>query len=168
MALILERVNIVEGFPPVDLSAAAKDGDWVGLRHYRRVAVVFAGGVGTSGEDPVLTIEQAQDASGTGAKALNFTTVYVKQSATDLSDVTGWTKVVQAEGNTYTSGTGAEEALIWVVEFQASDLDVANGYRYVRGRLNDVGVGAQPGYLFYLLADPAHQAAPENALDPLA
>lgn len=166
-SLILERLQIVEGFPAVDLQTAANNGDYVSLKNYDRVAVVFVSGIGTAGDDPTLTIQQAQDVSGTGAKALNFATIYRKQAATNLTGTGQWTKTTQTAANTYTNGTSAEESLIWVVEFKASDLDVANAFDCIRATVADIGNNAQPGYLFYLLADPRYPDAPANMLSAI-
>ena len=168
MTMLLERLNIIEGVPPVDLSVGANNGDWVSLKNYNRIAIVFVSGVGTAGDDPTVTIQQAQDVAGAGAKALNFTTIYSKQAATDLSGTGTWTKTTQTAANTYTNATAAEQALIWAVELQATDLDVDNAFDCVRATVADVGVNAQSGYLFYLLGEPAHALAPENMLSAIA
>lgn len=160
-------IDLVEGWVPVDLSAGANTGDWVSLRDWERVLVVFFSAVGTAGQDPTLTIQQAQDNAGTGAKALTFDTIYRKQAATSLAAVGTWTKTTQTAANTYTEGTSAEQDLIWVVEIQASDLDVDNGFDFVRATVADVGAAAQLGYLLYILAGPKHAHAPENVLSPL-
>lgn len=162
MAFMLgNTADIVEGFPCVDLSTAANNGDWLSLKNARKVAVVFVSGVGTAGDDPTLTIKQATDVSGTSAKALNFTTIYRKQAATSLAAVDTWTKTTQSAGDSYTNDTAAEESLIWVVEFDPSDLDVANGFDCIQGSVADVGTNAQPGYLFYAVY-PNEQAAPDS------
>jgi len=166
--MLLERVNIVEGFPPVDLSTAANNGDWISLKNYRSVVVLFHSGVGTNGQDPTLTIEQAKDVSGTGVKALNFTTIYRKQAATDLSGTAKWTKTTQAAANTYTNTDAAEQSALWAVEFSAADLDVANGFDCIRATVADVGANAQPGSLHYILADPRYASAPEDMASAIA
>lgn len=162
---LLERLTIVEAFPPVDLqtgTAGLRTGDWVNLKNYREVAVCFASGLGTAGDDPTITIEQASSATGTGAKALNFTTIYRKQAATNLAAVASWTKTTQSAGNTYTNDTSAEEDCLWVVEFDAADLDVAGGFTFVRVSVNDVGGNAQSGYAFYVLGEGRHETAAVN------
>jgi len=165
---ILEMLNIIEGFPAVDLQTADNNGDYVSLKNYRHVAVVFVSGLGTNGQDPTLTIQQAQDVSGTGVKSLNFTTIYRKQAATNLSAVGAWTKTTQAAANTYTNTDAAEQSLIWVVEFDADELDVDNSFDCIRATVADVGGAAQPGYLFYLLSQPRYPAAPESMLSAIA
>lgn len=162
MTLTLEKMQIVEGFPPVDLSAAANNGDWVSLKNYKHIAIVFASGVGTAGDDPVLTILQAQDVSGTGSKALNINTnkVFKKQAATSLAGTGQWSSAsANVSTNTLTNDTAAEQALLWVVEFDSDELDADNGFDCVRATVADVGSNAQPGYLFYLLSEPRYGSA---------
>jgi hypothetical protein len=169
-SLILERFQIVEGFPAVNLATAANNGDYVSLKHAARVAVVFTSGIGTAGEDPVLTIQQASDVSGTGAKALNIPTAsaFKKQAATSLAAVAAWSSASgDVSTNTLTNATSAEESALWVVEFTADELDVDNGFDCIRATVADVGTGAQTGYLFYLL-ELKEQAAPTLAVNCIA
>ena len=85
--IIGNLVDIVEGWPPVDLQDGNNTGDWVSLKNAERVAVVFVSGIGTNGQDPTLTLQQASDVSATGVKDLTFTTIYRKQAATSLAAV---------------------------------------------------------------------------------
>lgn len=165
---LLAGLQIAEGFIPVDMSAAANDGDWVSLENFRSCLVVLYKAVGTAGQDPTLTIEQATSAAGGGAKALNFTRVHSKQAATNLQGTGQFTKVEQAAANTYTHTDGAEQAALWVVEIQSDDLDKANDFKFIRGRVADVGAAAQLGSLLYILGNPRYETAPENAPSVLA
>lgn len=160
-------VDIVEGFPPVDLQTGANNGDFISLKNALRAAVVFVSGLGTAGQDPTLTLEQASAVAGGDAKALNFTTIYRKQAATSLAAVSAWTKTTQAAANTYTNGTAAEQDLIWVVEIDPNDLDVANAFDCIRATVADVGGAAQPGYLFYLV-QPKTATAPADVPSHIA
>jgi len=165
---ILEQLQIVEGFMPVDLQDGANTGDYVSLANYKHVAVVFMSTVGTAGDDPTLTIVQATDVAAGGAKALNFTTIYRKQAAASLASTGAWTKTTQTAANTYTNVTAAEQDLIWVVEFDADELDVDNGFCCIMASVADVGGNAQLGTMFYLLSEPRYAAAPESMLSALA
>jgi len=159
MKLFTEQAQLVAGFVPVNLATAANSGDYVSLKNYRHVAIVFFKGEGTAGDDPTLTVQQASAVAGTGAKALNFTTVYTKQGA-DLAAVGGFTKVTQTAGNTYTDATSAEVQAIWVVEFNAEDLDSEGGFDCVTASVADVGTNAQIGALLYILSEPRFTPPP--------
>lgn len=172
MSLILERFQIVEGFPAVDLQTGANNGDYISLKHAKSVAIVFTSGVGTAGDDPTLTIQQASDVAGTGAKALNVVTtpvqVWKKQAATSLAAVAAWTDASgDASTNTVTNATSAEQSALWVVEFTPDQLDVDNAFDCIRATVADVGGNAQPGYLFYLV-ELKEQRYPSNAVSLIA
>lgn len=170
MSLILENIQIVEGFPAVDLSAGANNGDWVSLRDYKHVAILFTSGIGTAGQDPTVTVQQAQDNAGTGAKALNINTkkVFKKQAATNLASVGQWSDAsADVTNNTWTHADAAEQSVLLIIEFDADELDVDNGFYYVRATIADVGANAQPGYLCYLLSEPRYPASPTNMVSAL-
>jgi hypothetical protein len=168
MTRLLERLQLVEGFPAVDLSSGNKTGDWVSLVKYGRAIVLFTSGVGTNGDDPTLTIEQAKDVAGTSPKSLTFTRLYKKQAATNLTATGQWTEVTQAAANTYTNTDAAEQSALWAVEFSADELDVNNGYTALRATVADVGGNAQPGYLLYILGDPRFPAGPDAQQSAIA
>lgn len=149
MRMILENMDVISGFLPVDLQTGANTGDWISLSNIDRFAVIFFKGVGTAGDDPTLTIQQATAVAGTGAKALDFTTIYTKQD-TVLTSVGQWTKVTQAAANTYTDATSAEDAALWAVEFTGADLDANNDFDCINASVADVGGNAQLGCLLYL------------------
>lgn len=158
---LLERLQVVPGFPPASLTTA-RVGDVVCMKGFRRCLVLFHGAIGTAGDDPTITITQALDVAYTSPKALNFTEIYVKMDATHLTDTGQWTKVVQAAANTYTDTTSAEQEKLWAVEFKAEDLDVNGGYDCIRAAISDVGTNAQIGAMMYILGDPVFSNAPEN------
>lgn len=163
----LERINIVEGFPIVDLSTAANNGDYVSLKNYRRCLIVLAASAGASGEPPTVTLQQAQDVSGTAVKNLTVvTSFYTKAAATDLTGTGTWTKVTQAAANTFTRVTGTLDKL-WAAEVRDDQLDANNGFDCLRATVADVGGTAQLGYLFYILLDPRYPDAPENQLSAI-
>jgi hypothetical protein len=166
---MLSALQICEGFLPVDMAAGANTGDYVSLKHYRRCLVVLFADPGTASEDPVLTLQQAQDASGTGAKALDFTTIHQKEAGTNLQGTGAYTRVTQAAANTYTSATGGENAQLIVVEVAAEDLDVAGAFDFIRATVADTGATAgKMGALLYILGDPVIAARPDHLVSAIA
>lgn len=148
-SLLVERAQICAGFGPVDTSAAANNGDWVSMKDFDSCAIIFFKGAGTAGDDPTLTLKQATDVSGTGAKALNFSRVDYKQGT--LTSLGTFTTAMQAPANTYLDATSAENAGIYVVEVKSDDLDVNNGFDCVQFSVADIGTNAQLGAALYLL-----------------
>jgi hypothetical protein len=163
---LVENSQIVSGFLPVDLKTGANTGDYVCLKHYGHCAVVFFKNAGTAGDDPTITILQATDVANSlsDAKALTFTTIYTKQD-TVLTAISEFTKNTQTAANTYTDATSAEDAAIWVIEFDAADLDVANGFDCLSASVADIGTNVQVGCLLYILTEPKYaQATPPDAI----
>lgn len=158
---LLEQVQIVSGFAPITLTTA-RTGDVVSLKNYRRCLVLFFKGIGTAGQDPTITLLQGTDVAFGTTKALNFTTIYVKQDPTSLADVSQWTKVTQAAGNTYTDATSAEQEAIWAIDIKAEDLDIDGNYDCVRAAISDVGTASQIGSVLYLLYDAVNETAPQS------
>jgi len=147
--------QIVSGFVPVDMQTGANTADVVSMKGYNHLTIIFFKDAGTAGDDPTLTILQGTDVAFATNKALNFTDIYVKQD-TLLSTVGQFTHNTQAAANTYTDATSAEDQAIWVVEFDAQDLDTDNNFDCVRASVADVGGNAQLGCLLYILSEPRY------------
>jgi hypothetical protein len=164
MSRLLDRLQIASAFVPVDMQAAANNGDWINLKLYGRCIAVLFAAAGTAGDDPVFTLQQAQDNNSTGAKELNFERIEEKVGT--LTSVGTFTTVTQSAANTYTNTASAEAQKIIAVEIEAADLDVANDFTHVRLVIPDVGGNAQLGCGFYILGDPKFAEDPmPTALD---
>lgn len=148
---LAEVVQRVVAAPIVDMSTAGITGAWVSLKNYPLAEIVLITAAGTAGDDPTITVQQATDVSGTGAKALTFERIYHKQGAA-IEAVAQYTLVTQTAANTYTDATSAEVETEWRIPIRAADLDVANGFDCIRATVADVGTNAQLGVLFYDLA----------------
>lgn len=171
--LFLETLQIASLSIPIDLSGSANQatvGDWISLAQGKKALVVFHKAIGTAGDDPTLTIRQASDAAGTGAKDLNFTTIYRKEStsAAGLKTVGQWTKTTQSAANTYTNDTSAESELLWCVEISAGSLDRDNGFCFINATVADVGGNAQVGALLVFVECSRNQSAVADVPSVLA
>jgi hypothetical protein len=154
MSFLTERTQLVAAIIPVDLSTAANNGDWVSLKNYDELDIIILKAAGTAGDDPVLTVKQATDVAGTGAKALNFTRVDAKVGA--QTGIGQFTKNTQAAGSTYTDLVSAEAQGLFVIHIEGQDLDKANGFDCVQLSIPDVGANAQLGCALYLLSVPRY------------
>lgn len=154
--------DIVAAIVPLDLGTA-RVGDWISLKNAQGVCIVFFKGVGTDGDDPTLTVQQATAVAGTGAKDLvALTRVYKKQGAL-LTAVGVWTEVAQAAAATYAGdATSAQEQAVYVLQIEADQLDVDGGFDCVNVSCSDVGNNAQLGCALYILYGLRHQTAPQN------
>jgi len=150
--------NPVMAIVPVDLAAAANNGDWVSLKNYERVVILLIKGIGTAGQDPIFKLQQATDNAGTGVKDLLFTKVYSKVGT--QTGITAMTKTTQAAATSYTDAVSAEAQAIIGVEITSEDLDSDGGFTHVRLDIADVGAAAQIGGALYLMLNPRHEADP--------
>jgi hypothetical protein len=155
-ALLVEAAKVVKAFGPVDTTGAGQDGAWVSLKDYRRLAVVLSTGAWAGG-NAAVTLEQAQDAAGTGAKALAFDKyVEVFNNASTPKDAAS---EVAVSNNTYNL-TGANK--VHVIEVRTGDLDINNGFKFVRVRTASPGANADLIAAHYLLYKGGHVAKPAN------
>lgn len=131
---ILETIKPIAAFVPIDTTGAGQDGDWVSLKHYKRCAIVLMQGAWAGGTSAV-TVQQASDASGTGAKALTIEYYYQGTFATDdayaKTTISSNTFNLPATANTFT-----------LLEIHQQDLDMNNGFCFIRVRTATPGANA--------------------------
>lgn len=161
------HLDIIEGFPAVDLQSGANNGDYIDMQDNARIGILFVSGVGTGGDDPILVVQQAKDACGGSVKALciDSNKAFKKQAATSLASTTAWASasgcICACCGHKLTNATSAEQSAMWYVEYDSSQLDVACGFTHIRATVADVGCNAQPGYLAYVVA-PKYPSGPTD------
>lgn len=103
-----EQIQVVSVIDPDNQSAGTVTGDWAAAKDYVRFLAVFLAGVLASNNTTDFSVVQAQDGSGTNAKAL--------KAATQLTQ----------------AGTDSDKQV--VISFRPEDLDLANGYTHVAVR----------------------------------
>jgi hypothetical protein len=146
-----EQNQVVVGLAPYDMSDAAANGDFVSLKNYGHIAIVFVKDAGYDGQDVTLTVQQATAVAGTSAKALTFADYYIKDGT--QTGVGTFTKTTQTAASTF-SATGENEQLV-VVEFDAADLDADGGFDCIRATVTDSGsTSGSYGTLLYILSEP--------------
>jgi hypothetical protein len=163
MTKLIEGVNFVPAWTEnvVDMDTN-QTGDYVSLKNYGKVGFLFVKEAGTAGDDPTLSLLQATDVAGTGAKVLNAISEYwTKQAATSLAAVGTWTRSTQtADDQIAGNATSAEQAMMVYFEVDAEQLDVSGGFDCIRV---DVALaasgGAQWGTGIYIMLDPRYPQA---------
>ena len=168
-AKFVETHQIIPSFMPVDLQAGANTGDYINLENYDSAVFILLASVGTAGDDPVVTVNQAQDNSGTGVKTCaKVTEVWHKVGATAVSAVGTFTEATQSAAATYdTAGIdGAENQMVLVIEIDADQLDTNNGFTHIQFSVADVGSNAQLGAGLVILKGARYpQATLTTAID---
>lgn len=160
--------DLVSGINPIDLGAGANTGNRVNLKHAGGVTIVLFKEVGAAGEDPVITLQEHNAATGgTSQNLAVIDTIYQKTKATALLGDETWTKVTQAKAATATLTGLGDDFGIFVIEVEASQL--SDGFNWVSVNIADVGAtGGQLGAVLYILRDLEIQRKPENLVNPQA
>ncbi len=160
---LAEISDLVVGAIPVDLSAAANNGRWFNMQNCDGLNAILIAAVGTAGDDPVITLQQATDSSGTGSKELLIYDVQYKIGSTDIAAADDqWVDVTTIDDDNGASSydtdpiAGAENELVVCVYIRAGDLDVNNDFNYCRMTVADVGTNAQLGTILYIPSSPAY------------
>lgn len=153
---IVENMAIEVGAVPIDTTGAAVTGDYVSLRDYGKLVITICQGAWAGGT-PAVTLKQATDVAGTSEKALSFSWRWTKVALTG----TTFTKTAVSSD---TFNLPAVANTINVIEVDATDLDVANGFDCVRLAIASPGANADLVCVHYLLAAPRFRGA--NPPDP--
>lgn len=147
--------------PPVSLlspaaDAAGRSSPYRNLRNADKAWVVCRVNQGNAAPVP-LTLSQAQDVAGTGAKALNAVPIWLN-NATASSDQL----VVQAAAAAFsTDATVADKIVVFEVLPQAC-MDIANGYRTIGVTTGASNAANITEATLILLADYSGQNPPSS------
>lgn len=161
-ARLVEFAKIIPAFGPLDTNGAAQNGPWVSMKNYRRCAIVLVSGAWAGGTIAV-TLEQAQDATGTGAEALSFDRYYQVFNVADTpEDAASMTTVVNG---TYNFG-GAH--LAHVIEVRAGDMDLDNHFNFLRLQTGSPGAFSALIAAYYMLYKGGYVGNPANLLSVLS
>ena len=160
--ILAEQTKIVNGGGPVLLNTAGIAGDTVSLKHYNHLTAIVSLAPASGTDTAAITLKQNTNVGNSPAdeKALAFSWVW-KNGATGTSDALVKTAVT---ANSITpSGAAANE--MYVMDIDAADLDVANGFDCVRVDVTDPGSVSTPASVIYILSEPRYaQATPPSAI----
>jgi len=154
--VLVEGVNIVPAFLPVDTDTD-QTGDYVCLKNYGKVGILFIKAAGTATDDPTLTLYEATTVAGGSAAVLTkIDTHWIKQAATSLAATSTFTKTAQTLASTIVfDATSAEQTLIDYFEIRADQLSA--GFDCIRVDVaNAASAGSQYATVVYLLLDPSY------------
>lgn len=149
---------------PVDLSVAAVNSLWASIRNVNKslFLLVFLK-AGTAGDNVTISLQQAKDAAGTGAKALNIKEVFFKKGATTFVTAPNTNdkftrspstpvnrETAISSYNTTTDRVAATNDFMALIRISPADVDLVNNFAYVRAQFTDPGSNAQLGCAFWI------------------
>lgn len=125
-ALLLEQAKIVTGLAPIAPSSSTPD--YVSLKAHPKCTVVLMVDNGATVTGSAITLKQATAVAGTSEKALAFDKVWANTD-TGAGDTLTETTV---SSNTFTTDNTDNKNLLYIMEVDAADLDVAGGFDCIR------------------------------------
>lgn len=155
--------DLAVGLVPYDTNAAAGTGKRVSLKKAQAASIVLFKGAGTGTDNPVITLQEHNAASGGTSQNLARIAEWHYKSAASLAGTEAWVKGTQAAAATLTLGTPAQATLqgIYVVEVDGTWL--SDGFTHISVNVADTGAaGAQLGGVLYVLHGLAVQRKPAN------
>lgn len=162
MGSSLRQVDKVKIVPALHASVpSSSTPKYVSLKNYGHVTVVVSFKNATTVTGSAITLKQATTVAGAGEKALAFSTVYA--CADDATSVALTETAVT--NNTFTPDATNSKTGLYVVEIEASALDVAGGFDCFR--VACANATAQTLEITYLLSGPRYGGAPSAFVDPL-
>jgi hypothetical protein len=142
---LIDKAKVIVGCPPAALATTAGDGDYVSMKGYDRLTIIISVDNATTVTGGAITLLQATDVAATGAKALGFSTVYAN---IDVGAGEALTETA-VTSNTFTTTTVDNKNSLYVIELQASDLDVDNNFDCVR--VDSASMANAVGSVIYIL-----------------
>lgn len=132
--LFREAVKVVVGLSPRTPSTSVPR--YVSLKNHGKLIILIVATNAETVTGSAISLTQAKDVSGTGAKALALTEVYRTLDVEDAS--AGDTLVRDAVvSNTFTTDATDDKSLLYLIEVDASQLDVTNLFDCVRVNTGD-------------------------------
>ncbi len=155
----LDTHKVVVAFPPACPNTAAIDGstyllgDRVHMGKYNHLTAMIFGGA-MDGASGVVTVKQSSDFAGTGAKNVTITERFLCTATSAASDT--WVSTA-VSSNTWTYP--ATNYLHNIVEVDARDLDLANGFEYVGVQVEASGNANDRMCIVYILSENRYALA---------
>lgn len=110
------------------LTSTLGDTTYVSLKGYQRCQIIISIADGTTVTGSTITLKQATAVAGTSEKALAFTRMLAN---TDYAASKTMTETA-VTSNTFTTQTTNSKDSLYIIDVDASDLDVANGFDCLR------------------------------------
>ena len=154
---IPQEMKIVELFPNAT-DAAGRSSDIISMKNVGKATLIVTLTQGNAAT-VALTLMQAQDVAGTGAKALANTVPIWSNLSTAASD----TLVRRTDGVAYTTDAGVANKTV-VFEVDATQLDVNNGFDCLYLTTGASNVGNLTGGIALLHGLRFQQATPPTAI----
>ena len=119
-----EQVQTVVAAAGLLLTSTLGDTTYVSMKNFARARITIVIADGTTVTGSTITLKQATAIAGTSEKALDFTRMLAN------TDYAASKTMVETAvtSNTFTTQTMNSKDSVYIIDVDASDLDIANGY----------------------------------------
>lgn len=123
-----EQVDTVVAAAGLLLTSTLGDTTYVSMKNYAKCRIIISIADGTTVTGSAITLKQATAVAGTGEKALAFTRMLAN------TDYAASKTMVETAvtSNTFTTQTTNSKDSLYIIDVDASSLDVANGFDCIR------------------------------------
>ena len=119
-----EQVQTVVAAAGLLLTSTLGDTTYVSMKNFARARITIVIADGTTVTGSAITLKQATAIAGTSEKALAFTRMLAN---TDYADSKTMVETA-VTSNTFTTQTENSKDSVYIIDVDASDLDIANGF----------------------------------------
>lgn len=151
---LVDKVKFVEGLAPRTPSSSTPD--YVSLKNYNHLTILISADNATTVTGSAITVKQATAVAGTGEKALSFAKAW-RNIDTAAADTLAEFAVTS---DTFTTDTTDNKNLMYVIEIDADDLDLDNGFDCVRA--GTANATATVLSVVYLLSGPRYAGSVDD------
>lgn len=159
------------GFVPVNLATAANPSAYANMRDVNKfLNILIVTGVGTAGEDIVITLKQATSKAGAGAKELLIKRAAYKVGVgATLPALDKWTVNTACSNESPIASLNtadhdqAENVGMELIRVRPQDLDMENGFSFVMVNVAKV-TNAQIGVALFIPEGVAYEGADVNGI----
>ncbi len=148
---LVEKSGIESAQVPIDINGAAKNGTFISLKNFNHATVIITQGAWAGGT-PAVTARQAQDVAGTAAKTAPLASYWQKAAVT-----AGQFTKTAIVSNTFNLPATANT--VTVLEIDAEELDVTNGFDCFQIQTASPGAVADLLSIVYILSEPRYNGA---------
>lgn len=156
----VDKIKVVPALHAATPSSSSPK--WVSLKGYNHLTAIVSFKNATTVTGSAIGLAQATAVAGTGTKTLGFSTVWAN---TDDASSVALTETAVVS-NTFTTNATNSKTGFYIIEVDADDLDVANGFDCLQVT---TGNGtATTIEVTYILSGARFSGGPADFADPLA
>jgi hypothetical protein len=157
---LVDRLKFLRALHSVTPSSSSPK--WVSLKGFNHITIVVGFKNATTVTGSAIALAQATAVAGTGTKTLAFTKAW---SVVDDASAVALTEMTVAS-NTFTTDATDSKTGFYIIEVDADDLDINNGFDCIRATAGNATAATIT--IDYILSGSRYGGEPGSFANPLA